>query len=683
MKNLFLFLILPLSLIGYSQSNQPWRGKKCAVVITYDDAYNQQLDNAIPVLDSLGLKATFYVTAFSTSVQTRMNDWKKIADKGYELGNHTLFHPCIGGKDREWVSKEYDMSTYTVKRMTDEIRMTNLFLESLDGKKKRTFAFTCADTKVGGIDFSNEIKNDFAALRSVRNEMHKINEVDLYNVDCYMVNNHTAEQMIEWVKKAVETNSLLVILFHGVGGGNGLDVSLPAHRQFLSYLKQNEKDIWVAPMVEVADYIKGWQDRQLINKLTEEDYKITLAKLGITSIRPGANGNDPKAPNAANYDEAKANPYPILPDALTLKNGKKVKDAKTWWNKRRPEIVEDFDREIYGRMPANTPKVNWEVVRAVDTMNGQYPIKLKQLIGHVDNYSYPSVKVDIQLSLAVPANATQPVPVIMEFGFVFPPGFRLPPTNQSSEPTWQQQCLARGWGYAVLVPTSVQADNGAGLTQGIIGLVNKGERRKADDWGSLKAWAWGAGKALDYFETDKNVDAKKVAIEGHSRYGKAALVTLAYDARFATAFVSSSGEGGAKLHRRNAGELVENVASSGEYHWMAGNFIKYAGPLNWGDMPVDSHELIALCAPRPVFISAGEKGDGWVDARGMFMAAVAAGPVYTLLGKKDLGTTVFPKVETGLMSGEIAFRQHTLGHTPGPNWPVFLEFAARYFAPNP
>ena len=199
------------------------------------------------------------------------------------------------------------------------------------------------------------------------------------------------------------------------------------------------------------------------------------------------------------------------------------------------------------------------------------------------------------------------------------------------------------------------------LTQGIIGLMNKGQYRKPDDWGSLRAWAWGASRALDYFETDKTVDAKKVGIEGHSRYGKAALVTLAYDPRFATGFISSSGEGGAKLHRRNAGEIVENVAGSGEYHWMAGNFIKYAGPLTWNDMPVDAHELIAMCAPRPVFISAGEKGDGWVDARGMFMAAVAAGPVYKLLGKKDLGTNDFPEVETGLMDGEIAFRQHSRG----------------------
>lgn len=679
MKPIFCFILLLLC-VEFSIAQSPWRNKKAAVVLTYDDGYNQQLDNAIPVLDSLGLKATFYLSASFPAVQSRINEWKKAAANGHELGNHTWSHPCIGNiPGREWVKKENDLNNYTVAKMTSEIRRTNEFLQTIDGKTKRTYAFTCADTKIGDSLYFTGIRNEFAAARMVRNEMHHIDQVDLYDVDCFLVNNHRAEQMIEWVKKAVETNSLLVILFHGVGGGNSLDVSTDAHREFLLYLKQNEKDLWITPMVEVADFIRNWQNIQQTNKLTDQDHKDMLAKLKISSLRPGANGNDPKAPNAANYDELKANPYPDLPDPLILKNGKKVNNAKTWWDKRRGEIVEDFDREVYGRMPANTPKVNWEVTSVSDTMNGEYPVRLKRLVGHVDNSSYPTIKVDIQLTVGTPLNINAPVPVIMEFGFVFPAGFRPPATNQPNGPSWQQQCLARGWGYAVMVPTSVQADNGAGLTQGIIGLMNKGERRKPDDWGSLRAWAWGASRAMDYFENDKSVDAKKIAIEGHSRYGKAALVTLAYDQRFATGFISSSGEGGAKLHRRNAGEIVENLAGSGEYHWMAGNFIKYGGSLTWNDLPVDSHELIALCAPRPVFISAGDKGDGWVDARGMFMAAAAAGPVYELLGKKGLSTTEFPKVETGLMDGEIAFRQHSAGHTPAPNWPFFLDFAARYF----
>jgi hypothetical protein len=268
---------------------------------------------------------------------------------------------------------------------------------------------------------------------------------------------------------------------------------------------------------------------------------------------------------------------------------------------------------------------------------------------------------------------------MMELSFVFPPGFKFPSGMQApAGPTWQEQVLKKGWGYASLIPVSAQPDNGAGLTLGIIGLTNLGRSRKLEDWGALRAWAWAASRALDYFETDKAVDAKRVGLEGHSRYGKAVLVAMAYDQRFAIAYVSSSGAAGAKLHRRNWGELVENVAASGEYHWMAGNFLKYAGPLTSNDLPIDSHELIALCAPRPVFIGAGDKGDEWVDARGMFMAAAAAGPVYRLLGKRDLGTNTFPEIETALIDGDIAYRQHRGGHTTGPNWPTFLTFADRY-----
>ncbi|BDC51063.1 hypothetical protein F183_A33790 [Bryobacterales bacterium F-183] len=407
---------------------------------------------------------------------------------------------------------------------------------------------------------------------------------------------------------------------------------------------------------------------------TEHDYKLMLEKLGIQQIRQGANGRDPNAPNAAIYDEAKVKPIAKLPDPLVLKNGKRVTSANDWWKKRRPEIVEDFDREVYGRMPKNTPKVNWEVTETKEERG----YRTQRLVGHVDNSSYPDVTVDILATLAIPIGAREAVPVIVEYGFNFPV---RPGATTSTGPTWQEQVMSRRWAYATITPVSIQADNGAGLTAGIIGLVNKGQPRKPDDWGALRAWGWGASRFLDYLETEKLVDAKRVALEGHSRYGKSVLVTMADDPRFAVAFVSSSGAGGAKLHRRTYGELLENVAAANEYHWMAGNYLKYAGPMTVEDLPVDSHELIALVAPRPVFISAGtlEKGDGWVDPKGSFLAAVAAGPVYKLLGKKDLGTTEFPPVETGLMAGDIAFRQHSGGHVTGPNWPVFLEFAARYF----
>jgi (4-O-methyl)-D-glucuronate---lignin esterase len=417
-----------------------------------------------------------------------------------------------------------------------------------------------------------------------------------------------------------------------------------------------------------------------VNKITQADYRNMLSQLHITSTRPGPSGN-PQAPNAANSDESKVPSYK-LPNALTLKNGQKITDAKTWWNKRRPEIVEDFDEEIYGRVPKNTPKVNWEVVTDTIEMNGNFRVHTKKLLGHVDNSLYPHIKVDIQLTLGTPTDIKNAVPVIMEFGFIFPAGF-TPPRDTSRNPslTWQQQLLAKGWGYAVIVPTSYQADNGAGLTQGIIGLCNKGQHRKPDDWGALRAWAWGASRALDYFETDKNVDAKRVGIEGLSRYGKATIVTMAYESRFAIAFVGSSGNGGVKIMRREFGEQVENLASSGGYHWFAGNFLKYAGPLTANDLPVDAHELVDLCAPRPVFISCGSpKVEGnWVDDKGMFLGGAYAGTIYKLLGKEDLGTVEMPPMETGLVNGDIAFRQHSGGHTTGPNWPYFIEFASRYF----
>ena len=421
-----------------------------------------------------------------------------------------------------------------------------------------------------------------------------------------------------------------------------------------------------------------------VHLTAEQDHQRIMDSLHITSLRRGADG-DPKSPNAANYDEEKAKPDPKLPDPLTLNNGKKVATAKLWWDARRPEIVEEFDRDVYGRAPNVTPKVTWEVTSTLREMNGDVPVVTKKLVGHVDNSAYPAITVDIQLTLTTPANALGPLPVMMELSFS--PEFmaaiakRFPEMTAAANkgPTWQQQVLAKGWGYAVLIPTSVQADKGDGLTEGIIGLVNKGQPRKLDDWGGLRAWAWGASRAMDYFETDKSVDSRQIGIEGHSRYGKAALVTMAYDPRYAIAYVSSSGAGGAALWRRNFGEQIGNVAGTGEYHWMAGNFLKYAGPLTPNDLPVDSHELIALAAPRAVFIGAGAtKGDGWVDARGMFMATVAAGPVYLLLGKKDLGTVEFPPIETPLIDGDLAYRQHSGGHTPAPNWPTFLTFAGRY-----
>jgi hypothetical protein len=449
---------------------------------------------------------------------------------------------------------------------------------------------------------------------------------------------------------------------------------------------------------------------------TAADHNQMLEQLGIKALRPGPSGNE-TAPNHANYDEALANPYPDLPDVMALKNGRKVTSADVWWKQRRPEIVEDFDREVLGRVPATVPKVTWRVNRTERFDVGGRPVVGKELVGSVDNSAYPDIAVDIQMTVVTPANATKPVPVMMMFGgrSGMPPAPGAPPPAARgfgpgragaagpgapggapaapSDPPATEQLIADGWGYASINPASIQADNGAGLTKGIIGLVKKGQSRRPDDWGSLRAWAWGAARGLDYLETDKAVDAKKVGIEGVSRYGKAALVTMAYDRRFAVVLIGSSGEGGAKLHRRNWGEAVENLTGSGEYHWMAGNFLKYGaeestfGRKTAGDLPVDAHELLALCAPRLTFVSYGipERGDAkWLDHQGSYMAAVASQPVFRLLGAKGLGVSddyrqeKMPAVNVGLLEGQLAWRQHDGGHTDGPNWKYFIPWADRF-----
>ncbi len=452
-----------------------------------------------------------------------------------------------------------------------------------------------------------------------------------------------------------------------------------------------------------------------LNWTTQQDHQNMKLQLGIKTLRPGPSGRS-GATNAANYDPAKANPFPDLPDPLTLKNGQKITTADAWWKQRRPEIVEDFEREVTGRVPKNVPQVTWTVVtQSVDGVVGNIPVIGKKIVGRVDNSACPSIKVEIQLTLVTPATKS-PVPVLMMFGGFFGGGgLPLPASAISTNrgaggfgggrfggtnagPSSTEQLIAAGWGYATINPGSIQADNGAGLTKGIIGLVNKGQARKPDDWGSLRAWAWGAARGLDYLETDPAVDAKKVGIEGVSRYGKAALVTLAFEPRFALALVGSSGEGGAKLHRRNFGEAVENLTGSGEYHWMAGNFLKYGaaeaafGSKNAGDLPVDAHELIALCAPRPTFISYGvpERGDAnWLDQQGSYMATVAAGPVFRLLGARDIGekenyrTAKMPPVNTGLLDGELAWRQHDGGHEDRSNMKYFIAWANGFIKHTP
>jgi hypothetical protein len=467
----------------------------------------------------------------------------------------------------------------------------------------------------------------------------------------------------------------------------------------------------------------------------DQDRQAMMDQLGIKALRPGYSGNE-KAPNHTNYDESKANPFPDIPDPLTTNDGQKVTTPEMWWNKRRPEIVEMYSKYVYGRVPANVPRVNWTVTAEDHEMIGFTPVIARDLIGELDNSSYPAIKVRMHMTLVTPERAKGPVPVLMMFsraGFPNPrepspeefdrinqawkamliqqdpslkevfdkhpawqpvkaTPFALPQMNEDGDPPNQWQLVAAGWGFALFDPASVQADDGAGLTRGIIGLVNKGQPRKPEDWGALRAWAWGAGRGLDYLETDPAVDAKHVGIEGVSRYGKAALVTMAFDQRFAMVLVGSSGKGGATLLRRNFGEAVENLAGGG-YYWMAGNFMKYAasqatfGVGSPGDLPVDSNELIALCAPRLTFISYGipAKGDAnWLDHKGSFEATVDASRVFTLLGAKgldiegDYRTAKMPPVNEGHLDGQLAWRQHDGGHTDAPNMKWFIQWADKF-----
>jgi len=474
---------------------------------------------------------------------------------------------------------------------------------------------------------------------------------------------------------------------------------------------------------------------------TQQDHDNMMQQLGIKTLRPGPSGNA-SDPNHANYDELVANPCAQLPDILTSKKNIPITTAEMWWKLRRPEIVEDMEREVYGRLPKKIPPVTWTVKLTDREFIGRTPAIVKQLTGHVDNSEYPLINVDINMMLVIPTNVKGPVPVLIMFSgrpsFPAPaqpspeqmeklniafkemmiknnpelktifdqypaympitklagPNFFALPAITDLSPT--ELLLTSGWGYALIDCNSIQADNGAGITRGIIGLVNKGQPRKPDDWGALRAWAWGAARGLDYLETDTLIDATKVGIEGVSRYGKAALVTLAFEPRFAVGLIGSSGKGGATLHRRVFGEAVESL-TGGEYYWMAGNYMKYgaseaiSGSKTGCDLPVDSHELIALCAPRPTFISYGipEKGDAkWLDQQGSYMAVIAAGSVFKLLGAKDLGvsnnylTEKMPAYNVSMLDGELTWRQHDGGHTDAPNFKYFIPWATKFLKYN-
>ncbi len=427
-----------------------------------------------------------------------------------------------------------------------------------------------------------------------------------------------------------------------------------------------------------------------------------LRLLGITAMQPGATAYDIGKPGNANYDEASANPYPKLPALLVMSDGRKV-TTPAEWAIRRSEIQAMFAEDVYGKYPTNIPPVTWKLgdVRRV-TVAG-VPAIVRHISGHADNSGDPAITVDIEADVVTPASLQgKRVPIIIGGAALHPfhfvarasaPGAIVHRIAMPKHPPDEAKLLLEaGWGFVDRNLTQVQADNGAGLSKGIIGLVDHGQPRSLDAWGVLRAWAWADSRILDYLETDPDVDGTQVGIMGHSRGGKEALVAMADDPRFAIGYISSSGKGGAALYRRDYGETLGNLCGVEEFHWFAGNFLRYCAAGHSADeMPVDSHEFIALIAPRPVFIGGGVlitspqyvPGDAWQDTRGMFMAEAAASPAWRLLGFRGLATTKFPPMGTLIDSGRLAFRQHQYGHTPAPNWPYFIEFAKKQFGGEP
>jgi hypothetical protein len=391
-----------------------------------------------------------------------------------------------------------------------------------------------------------------------------------------------------------------------------------------------------------------------------------------------ANGNPLrkalKTGHVSNYDESKVPPY-TLPDPLVMADGKRVTDAETWRTKRRPEILRAYQTEIYGRIPANTPKMTWEITETDSAAKGNTAV-MRRAVGHIG--TAPDAP-RVNMMIYTPAKAAEPVPLILLLNFGGgPPVEGKPVTNtQFNDPPVAADILARGWGYAMVGYQDIQPDRLNTFNQGVIGqTLAPGQQLKSDEWGAITAWSWGLSRMIDYFDTDKLVDAKKIAVFGHSRLGKTALWASALDERIAAVYSSCSGEMGAALARRDWGETVDDMTQNFPY-WFAGNFQKYAG--HWPDIPVDAHMLIALSAPRPVFITGGTQ-DQWADPVGEFKAGVAAGPVYRLLGKNDLGTSELPPLDTPLTKGDIGWHYHTGGHAATPaDWKAFVEFVGKYF----
>jgi hypothetical protein len=389
----------------------------------------------------------------------------------------------------------------------------------------------------------------------------------------------------------------------------------------------------------------------------------------------------------ANYEESEVGTY-TLPDPLVFNNGKPVKTAKDW-TKRRAEILELFEINMFGHSP-KPRQARFEVVDSDrDALDGK-ALRTQVTIYFSDKNDGPREN----LLIYIPTGVKKPVPVFLTLNFqgnqsvVNDPGVKLPmvwdyktheqrlATEDSrgrNQELQVEKTLQHGYGFATISYQDIEPDFKGGLPHGIRALFYKPRQTEpaTDEWGAIGAWAYGLSRAMDYLEKDKNVDAKRVAIMGHSRLGKTALWAGALDTRFAMVISNCSGEGGASLSRRDYGETIHNLVDSFPY-WFDGNYRRFDGHAD--QLPVDAHELIALIAPRPVYITAAED-DQWADPKGMFLAAVAAGPVYKLLGAQDLETDQMPPLNQPIMH-TIAFHVRDGKHeVTAYDWEQFLAFA--------
>ncbi len=426
------------------------------------------------------------------------------------------------------------------------------------------------------------------------------------------------------------------------------------------------------------------------------NYHLPFLVFLIICLVPNSFGQKENLPKTSagfpiNYEEDLVGNY-TLPDLLTLNNGKKVTDAKTWINKRRPEILQQMESIQFGKMPDKPKSISYNIFD-----KGTVVLKGKALRKQITVFlTKDTLGPKMEVLLYLPANTTKPVPLFLDISFTananavddegIKPNYIW--TREGAKvPSSQGRAfgkldidkfISQGFGVATIYYGDIEPDFKNGINFGIRKEFLQFKEVAGDEWGAISAWAWGLSRAMDYFETDKQVDAKRIALHGTSRLGKTVLWTGAHDERFKMIIASCSGEGGAALSRRDYGENIRHLTDTSRYFYQfAPNYHTYAPDIN--KLPFDAHMLVALIAPRPLLLQTGDT-DYWSDPKGEFLSAVAAAPVYKLFGKKGPETNTMPAAgDTSLLNNELGYYMHTGGHGTVPSdWDIFIEYMKKY-----